>query len=116
MDSGMARGSKALGAMVRFATNVFARFQPELLHAELWTTCCGWRFSSLSLASTRKPMIVSFCLESVVSNISEVIISAMSKWQVGSVQYRRYFLRGLSVLAICRNGPGGGPHVGGQGI
>jgi len=94
-------------AMVRFATNVFARFSLNYSTRNVDNLLVGWRFSSLSLGFYKKAYDL-FVLPSnqLVSNISEVIISAMSKWKSDQAQYRRYFLRGLSVLAFVGMGLG----------
>ena len=93
--------------MVRFATNVFARFSLNYSTRNVDNLLVGWRFSTLSLGFYKKAYDL-FVLPSnqLVSNISEVIISAMSKWRSDQVQYRRYFLRGLSVLAFVGMGLG----------
>src|SRR6267378_1749227 len=101
------RRVEGTGAMVRFATNVFARFSLNYSTRNVDNLLVGWRFSSLSLGFYKKAYDL-FVLPSnqLVSNISEVIISAMSKWKSDQVQYRRYFLRGLSVLAFVGMGLG----------
>ncbi len=95
------------GAMVRFATNVFARFSLNYSTRNVDNLLVGWRFSTHSLGFYKRAYDL-FVLPSnqLVSNISEVVISALSRWKRDQVQYRRYFLRGLSVLAFVGMGLG----------
>ncbi len=104
---GFPRRVEGTGAMVRFATNVFARFSLNYSTRNVDNLLVGWRFSTHALGFYKKAYDL-FVLPSnqLVSNIAEVVISALSKWKRDQVQYRRYFLRGLSVLAFVGMGLG----------
>ena len=104
---GFPRRVEGTGAMVRFAIHVFGRFSLNYSTRNVDNLLVGWRFSTLSLGFYKKAYDL-FVLPSnqLVSNISEVVISALSRWKKDQIQYRRYFLRGLSVLAFVGMGIG----------
>jgi O-antigen/teichoic acid export membrane protein len=93
--------------MVRFAAAVYARFSLNYSTRNVDNLLVGWRFGTPALGFYKKAYDI-FVLPSnqLVSNIAEVVISALSRCKRDPVRYRRYFLGGLSVLAFIGMGLG----------
>ncbi len=98
---------EGMGPMLRFAAAVYARFSLNYSTRNVDNLLVGWRFGTPALGFYKKAYDI-FVLPSnqLVSNISEVVISALSRCTREPVRYRRYFLGGLSVLAFIGMGLG----------
>lgn len=96
-----------MNPMVRFAAAVYARFSLNYSTRNVDNLLVGWRFGTPALGFYKKAYDI-FVLPSnqLVSNIAEVVISALSRCKKDPVRYRRYFLGGLSVLAFIGMGLG----------
>ena len=96
------------GAMVRFAMNVYGRFGVNYSARNMDNLLVGWRFSASSLGFYKKAYdLFAMPATQLVGNVSIVAISALSRLSQDRVEYRRYFLAALSVLAFVGMGMSG---------
>lgn len=96
-------------SVVRFATHVYGRFTLNYFARNMDNLLIGWRFGSGSLGFYKKAYDL-FLLPAnqLLSPISHVVLSTLSRLNRESDQYRRYFLNGLSILAFVGMGAGAG--------
>jgi PST family polysaccharide transporter len=95
------------GAMVRFALDVYGRFTVNYFARNTDNLLVGWRFNAQALGFYKKAYDL-FALPAglLVSSLTDVAVSAMSRLNRDLVQYRRYFLTAFSVLAFVGMGLG----------
>jgi len=95
------------GSMVRFALNVYGRFTVNYFARNTDNLLVGWRFDSQALGFYKKAYDL-FALPAglLVSSLTDVAVSAMSRLNRDRVQYRRYFLSAFAVLAFVGMGLG----------
>lgn len=89
------------GAMVRFALDVYGRFTVNYFARNTDNLLVGWRFDAGALGFYKKAYDL-FAMPAglLVSSLTDVAVSAMSRLNQDLVQYRRYFLTAFSVLAF----------------
>ena len=105
---GLPRRVDGTGAMVRFAMNVYGRFGVNYAARNMDNLLVGWRFSASSLGFYKKAYdLFALPATQLVGNVSIVAISALSRLNHDKVEYRRYFLAALSVLAFVGMGMSG---------
>ena len=106
---GLPRAVKGTGSVVWFATNVYGRYTLNYFARNLDNLLVGWRFGSDSLGFYKKAYDL-FLLPAnqLLTPVSEVVLSTLSRLDRDSIQYRRYFLNGLSILAFIGMGAGAG--------
>ena len=94
-------------SVVRFASNVYGRFSFNYFTRNTDNLLVGWRFGSASLGFYKKAYDL-FLLPAnqLLAPVSDVVLSTLSRLERGSVEYRRYFLNGLSILAFVGMGAG----------
>jgi O-antigen/teichoic acid export membrane protein len=95
------------GAMVRFAFNIYGRFSFNYFARNADNLLVGWRFGSSALGFYKKAydlFLLSACQLS--APLTSVAVSALSRLDRLSEQYRRYFLRTLAVMAFVGMGIG----------
>ena len=99
------RPAKQTGSMVQFALNTYGRFVFDYFARNTDNLLVGWRFGAGSLGFYKKAYDL-FALPGgqLVSPLTAVAVSAMSRLERDKLQYRRYFLGGLSVLAFLGMG------------
>jgi O-antigen/teichoic acid export membrane protein len=109
------RRATGTASVVRFALNVYGRFTLNYSARNTDNLLVGWRFGSSSLGFYKKAYDL-FCLPAnqLLTPVLEVALSALSRLERESEQYRRYFLNGLSILAFVGMGVGGGLTLAGQ--
>jgi PST family polysaccharide transporter len=109
------RRATGTASVVRFALNVYGRFTLNYSARNTDNLLVGWRFGSSSLGFYKKAYDL-FCLPAnqLLTPVLEVALSALSRLERESEQYRRYFLNGLSILAFVGMGVGGALTLGGQ--
>jgi O-antigen/teichoic acid export membrane protein len=95
------RRSTGTRSVLRFATHVYGRFSVNYFARNMDNLLVGWRFGSGPLGFYKKAYDL-FVLPAnqLLSPVSDVALSTLSRMQHDSAQYRRYFLRGLSILAL----------------
>ena len=105
---GLPRRADGTGSMVRFAISVYGRFAVNYSTRNMDNLLVGWRFSAFSLGFYKKAYdLFALPATQLVGNISVVAISALSRLRGDQVEYRRYFLGALSVLAFLGMGMSG---------
>src|SRR5437773_10844930 len=89
----------------QFEINTYGRFVLDHCARHTDNLLVGWRFGAGSLGFYKKAYDL-FALPAgqLVSPLTAVAVSAMSRLQRDKLQYRRYFLAGLSVLAFLGMG------------
>ncbi len=87
------------GSVVRFARDVFARWTVGYFTQNTDNLLVGWRFGSGALGFYKKAYDL-FVLPFSLLTVYPVAVSTLSKVKHDPVQYRRYFLSGLSILAF----------------
>jgi PST family polysaccharide transporter len=88
-------------SVLRFAMHVYGRFSVNYFARNMDNLLVGWRFGSGPLGFYKKAYDL-FVLPAnqLLGPVSDVALSTLSRMQHDSDQYRRYFLRGLSILAL----------------
>ncbi len=95
------RRAPGTGEMVRYAFNVYGRFSFNYFTRNTDNLLVGWRFGSSALGSYKKAydlFLLSACQLS--APLTSVAVSALSRLDRDSEQFRRYFLRSLAVMAF----------------
>jgi len=101
------RREPGTGAMVRYAFNIYGRFSFNYFARNTDNLLVGWRFGSSALGFYKKAydlFLLSACQLS--APLTSVAVSALSRLNSDSEQYRRYFLRSLAVMAFVGMGIG----------
>jgi O-antigen/teichoic acid export membrane protein len=103
------RRAAGTASVVRFALNVYGRFSFNYFTRNTDNLLVGWRFGSASLGFYKKAYDL-FLLPAnqLLAPVSDVVLSTLSRLERGSLQYKRYFLNGLSILAFVGMGAGAG--------
>ncbi|HZT70124.1 MAG TPA: lipopolysaccharide biosynthesis protein [Terriglobia bacterium] len=93
--------------LVRYAINVYGHFAANYFARNTDNVLVGWRFGARSLGFYKKAYDL-FALSSsqLVSPITGVAVSALSRLKNDTLQYRRYLLRALALLAFVALGVG----------
>ena len=104
---GLPRRAAGTARLVRFAINVYGHFTVNYFARNMDNVLVGWRFGAQSLGFYKKAYDL-FALSSaqLVSPLSLVAVSALSRLKNDALQYRRYFLRALALLAFVGMGVG----------
>lgn len=90
-------------SIVRFARDVFARWTIGYFTQNTDNLLVGWRFGSDSLGFYKKAYDL-FILPFSLLTVYPVAVSTLSRLRRDPAQYRRYFLAGLSLLALIGMG------------
>ena len=101
------RPAAKTAAVVRFAFHVYGRFTVNYFARNTDNLIVGWRFNSQALGFYKKAYDL-FALPAglLVSSLTDVAVSAMSRLNRDPAQYRRYFLTAFSALAFVGMGLG----------
>ncbi len=104
---GLPRRAPGTTKLVRYAINVYGHFAVNYFARNMDNVLVGWRFGAQSLGFYKKAYDL-FALSSsqLVSPITSVAFSALSRLKDDQFQYRRYFLRALALLAFVALGVG----------
>jgi PST family polysaccharide transporter len=92
-------------SMVRFALHVYARFAVNYFARNVDNLLVGWRFGAISLGFYKKAYDL-FALSAVVQSLTNVAVSALSRLNRDSPEYRRSILSIMSVAAFWGLGVG----------
>jgi polysaccharide transporter, PST family len=95
------------GASVKFALNVYSRFSFNYFSGNTDNLLVGWRYGAGALGLYKKAFdlfYVPVC--QLLSPMSAVAITTLSRLNRDRAQYQRYFLSGMSVLAFLGMGIG----------
>lgn len=101
------RRAEGTGAMLKFAANTYARFSTGYFANNLDNFLVGWRLGATPLGFYKKAFDL-FVLPSnqLSTNLTIVAVSALSRLQKDLVQYKRYLLSALGVMALVGMGLG----------
>ena len=101
------RRVRGTASIVRFALHVYGRFSFNYLTRNTDNLLVGWQFGPTSLGFYKKAYDL-FLLPAnqLLIPVSDVVLSTLSRLERGSAEYRRYFLNGLSILALVGLGAG----------
>ncbi|OLB33767.1 MAG: hypothetical protein AUH11_20195 [Acidobacteria bacterium 13_2_20CM_57_17] len=98
---GLPRRVPGTGAAVRFATNVYSHFSFNYFALNTDNLLVGWRFGAQALGFYKKAFDIFFLpLCQLLSPISAVVVTTLSRFNREFDQYRRYLLAGISVLSF----------------
>jgi PST family polysaccharide transporter len=93
--------------MVRFAMHVYGRFTVNYFSRNTDNLLVGWRFNAQSLGFYKKAYdLFALSTSLLVSPLANVAVSALSRFDPRSAQFRRYFLNALAVMAFVGMGLG----------
>jgi PST family polysaccharide transporter len=101
------RRENGTGSMVRFALHIYGRFSVNYFSRNTDNLLVGWRFNAQALGFYKKAYDL-FALSGslLVGPLSNVAVSALSRFDPRSAQFRRYFLNALAVMAFVGMGLG----------
>jgi O-antigen/teichoic acid export membrane protein/glycosyltransferase involved in cell wall biosynthesis len=96
------RRVKGTGSMTRFAMNVYGRFTINYFARNTDNVLVGWRFGPISLGFYKKAYdLFALSAGQLAAPITNVAVSALSRYNARSVQYRQHVLSALSVTAFA---------------
>jgi len=94
-------------SMVQFAMHVYGRFSVNYGARNMDNVLVGWRFNAEALGFYKKAYdLFAFSAALFVNSLTNVAVSALSRLNRDSHQYRRYLLTALSLAAFLGMGLG----------
>ena len=104
---GLPRRVPGTGATVRFATHIYGRFSFNYFARNMDNLLVGWRFGPGPLGFYKKAYdLFLLSASQLVSPLTNVAVSALSRLGRESAQYRRHLLSALGVTAFAGMGLG----------
>ncbi len=101
------RSGMGTAAAVRFATNIYGRFSVNYFARNMDNLLVGWRFGAGALGYYKKAYdLFLFSASALVSPLTNVAVSALSRFDRHSAQFRRYLLSSLAVTSFVGMGMG----------
>ena len=102
---GLPRRDSGTGPMVRFAVHTYGRFATGYFSGNLDNFLVGWQLGPTQLGFYKKAYDL-FVLPTgqLSTGLTTVAVSALSRFQWDLVQYKRYFLSALGVMAFVGMG------------
>jgi PST family polysaccharide transporter len=101
------RHVEGTGASVRFAINVYSRFSFGYFSGNTDNLLVGWRYGAGALGFYKKAFDLFYTpVCQLLAPMSAVVITTLSRFKAERAQYQRYFLSGMSVLALLGMGIG----------
>jgi len=95
------RRAPGTASMVRFAMNVYSHFTVSYAAMNLDNLLVGWRFNARSLGFYKKAFDLFYLpANQLLSPVGAVAVSALSRLRRDPIQFQRYFLSGLSIIAL----------------
>lgn len=95
------------GSGLKFAANVYAHFAFSYLTRNTDNLLVGWRFGARALGFYKRAYDLFVLPETqLLSPLSAVVVSTLSRVNRDREQFKRYFLRTISVLALVGMGIG----------
>lgn len=98
---GLPRQVLGTGKMVRYATHVYGRYSLNYCTGNVDNLLVGWRFGASALGFYKKAFDL-FVLPSfqLLSPILAVVVTTLSRKNKDRDDYKRYFLKGLCIVAF----------------
>ena len=104
---GLPRRAQGTGASVRFAINVYSRFAFGYFSGNTDNLLVGWRYGAGALGFYKKAFDLFYTpVCQLLAPMSAVVITTLSRFKGERAHYQRYFLSGMSVLALLGMGIG----------
>lgn len=104
---GLPRRAAGTARLVRYAISVYGHFTVNYFARNMDNILVGWRFGAQPLGFYKKAYdLFALPAAQLVSPLSLVAVSALSRLKNDALQYRRYFLRALALLAFVGMGVG----------
>ena len=104
---GLPRRAPGTGACVRFAMNVYSHFTFGYFSGNTDNLLVGWRYGAGALGFYKKAFDLFYTpVCQLLSPMSAVAITTLSRFNRERAQYQRHFLSGMSVLAFFGMGVG----------
>jgi polysaccharide transporter, PST family len=104
---GRPRHLPGTSALVRFALNVYGRFAVNYFARNTDNLLVGWRFSASALGFYKKAYdLFALSVAQLVSPLTTVAVSALSRFNRDFVKYKRYLLTTLGFMAFVGMGLG----------
>lgn len=101
------RRVEGTGSVLAFAASVYGRFGVNYFSRNLDNLLVGWRFSAQALGFYKKAYdLFALSAGQLVAPLLNVAVSALSRLKNNLVQYKRYFLQALAVIAFVGMGLG----------
>jgi O-antigen/teichoic acid export membrane protein len=101
------RRTEGTGTLVRFALSVYARFSVRYFSRNLDNILVGWRFDAAALGFYKKAYdLFALSADQLVSPLTIVAISALSRLRSDADQFRRYLLNSIALVAFLGMGIG----------
>ena len=106
---GWPRRAEGTGSIVRFSLNVYGRYSVNYFGMNVDQLLLGWRFNAQALGFYKKAYDL-FFLSAVLSvwRLRLVAVAALSRLNRDPVQYERYLLNALGIVAFLAMAVGGG--------
>ena len=106
---GLPRYGCGTRAALKFATNVYSHFSLNYFAGNADNLLVGWRFGAQALGFYKKAFDIFFLpLCQLLSPISAVVVTTLSRLKSERDRYQQYLLAGISVLAFVGMGVGAG--------
>lgn len=98
---GFPRRAEGTSAMVQFAANTYGRFSINYFARNVDNLLVGWRFGAFSLGFYKKAYdLFALTASQTTAPLTNVAVSALSRFHPRSIEYRKHLLGALSVLAF----------------
>jgi O-antigen/teichoic acid export membrane protein len=95
------------GTLVKFALNVYSHFSFNYFAGNTDNLLVGWRYGASGLGFYKKAFdLFTLPVSQLISPMGAVVLSTLSRSNNNRDQYERYFLSGMSVLALIGMGIG----------
>jgi PST family polysaccharide transporter len=104
---GRPRRAPGTGEMVKFAVHIYGRFTVNYFSRNADNLLVGWRFNAQALGFYKKAYdLFALSASQLVTPLTAVAVSALSRLKDDRAQYKRYLLRALGVMAFVGMGMG----------
>ncbi|MGH9484684.1 MAG: lipopolysaccharide biosynthesis protein [Terriglobales bacterium] len=95
------RRAAGLGGCGRFAANVFSHFTLSYFASNTDNVLVGWQFDAAALGFYKKAYdLFALPASQLVAPVGAVVVATLSRLNRDQEQFRRYFLSGMTVLAL----------------
>jgi O-antigen/teichoic acid export membrane protein len=99
------RRASGTGDMTRFALHTYGRFSVNYFARNLDNVLVGWRFNAQALGFYKKAYdLFALSASQLVSPLTVVAVSALSRLRNNKAQYRRYLLGAVGVIGFVGMG------------
>jgi polysaccharide transporter, PST family len=103
----MPRRTPGTAAVVKFAINVYSHFSLNYFAGNTDNLLVGWRYGAGALGFYKKAFdLFTIPMCQLLSPMGAVVVATLSRFNRDRAQYQRYFLSGISVLALLGMGIG----------